>query len=244
MSTMNDNTNNKNSDVEKKIDIEAIRAAAESGDAEALFTLSQCYLRGEGVETNLDEAVQWLHKAAERGHARAQSSLGVCYLYGEGEIKNEAEAVRWFRKSAEQDDFDGLNNLGACYLCGTGIAQDVTAAVQCFRRSAELGNEDAMTNLGICYSEGLGVRRNRVRAAKWFDAAARAKTAGYTPAGLPFPKVALSRRKAKSKSAADRKKCAGSAERARTKARGRVVQFTDPETGETFTAKAYNWFNQ
>lgn len=42
-----------------------IQRAADQGDAEAAMTLGECYMKGEGVEKNEEEALAWFRKAAE-----------------------------------------------------------------------------------------------------------------------------------------------------------------------------------
>src|SRR5213075_956557 len=49
--------------------IEALRNAAESGDAKAQFYLGCLYQRGADVERNREQAARWMGKAAEQGLA-------------------------------------------------------------------------------------------------------------------------------------------------------------------------------
>ena len=42
-----------------------VKKAAERGDAEAAMKLAECYMKGEGVEKNEEEALAWFRKAAE-----------------------------------------------------------------------------------------------------------------------------------------------------------------------------------
>ena len=59
--------------LEFKDDAEAVRLAAEQGDAGAQFNLGVMYANGEGVLGNDAEAVRW-YRTAEQGHA----ALGSC----------------------------------------------------------------------------------------------------------------------------------------------------------------------
>ena len=93
-------------------DPEAIRQAAEKGDAEAQFNLATMYTNGEGVTKDDAEAVRWFRRAAEQGHAAAQYNLGVSYANGEGVTKDDAEAIRWYRLAAEQGHAAAQYNLG------------------------------------------------------------------------------------------------------------------------------------
>ncbi len=51
-----------------------VREEAERGDAEAAMTLAECYMKGEGVEKNEEEALAWFRKAAEQGYEGARPS--------------------------------------------------------------------------------------------------------------------------------------------------------------------------
>ena len=48
------------------------RVACTAGSSEAAFRIAELYVKGEGVQRNLAEAVKWYRQAAERGHAKAQ----------------------------------------------------------------------------------------------------------------------------------------------------------------------------
>ena len=55
--------------------INLTRRAAESGDAEAQYQLGLRYAKGDGVEEDQWEAVDWLRKAAKQGHKPARDEL-------------------------------------------------------------------------------------------------------------------------------------------------------------------------
>jgi TPR repeat protein len=60
--------------------IYALQNKAKVGDAQAQLELAVCYSTGEGVEKNVELALQWLKKSAEQGQAEAQFILGFLYL--------------------------------------------------------------------------------------------------------------------------------------------------------------------
>ena len=49
--------------------------AAEWGNAEAQYNLGCCYEKGDGVEKDLKETVEWFRKAAEQGLEKAKAAL-------------------------------------------------------------------------------------------------------------------------------------------------------------------------
>src|ERR1700720_660853 len=61
-----------------------IKAKAEKGDATNQFLLGAKYEMGQGVPTNLVEALKWFRKAAEQDCVEAQVILAFCYENGDG----------------------------------------------------------------------------------------------------------------------------------------------------------------
>ena len=122
------------------------RERAEKGDANAQFELGGLYARGQGVETNMAEAVKWCRKAAEGGHTKAQLILGITYLEGKYVKQDYAETEKWWRKVADKDgtvaasDLDAITEaqfrLGMMYQNGDGVQQNREMAVALYRKAA------------------------------------------------------------------------------------------------------------
>jgi uncharacterized protein len=55
--------------------LDALRAAAEAGEAEAMFQISVMYERGQLLPKSADDAAFWLERAAKAGHAFAKTLL-------------------------------------------------------------------------------------------------------------------------------------------------------------------------
>ena len=73
-------------------EIDALRARAEAGDAEAQVDLGVMYFVGDGVPQDYAEAVRWYRLAADQGHARAQFNLGFMYATGDGVPQDGVQA--------------------------------------------------------------------------------------------------------------------------------------------------------
>ena len=89
------------------------RRAAEVGVSIAIFSLGICYEEGDGVEQNLDRALEYCQKAAELGNIDAFVAVGrLCIQKGEMD-----EAVLNLRKAVicGLSDIDQFNGLRACY---------------------------------------------------------------------------------------------------------------------------------
>jgi len=157
--------------------IEALRAKAEQGDAQALASLGYMYSIGFGVPQDDAEAVRWYRLAADQGHDRAQYNLGLAYANGHfGVPQDEAEAVRWYRLAADQRNSDAQYNLGIAYDNGQGVPEDDAEAVRWYRLAAAQGDDLAMFNLGAMYYEGRGVPKDDVQTYMWFNLSASRST--------------------------------------------------------------------
>jgi hypothetical protein len=114
--------------------LDALRAAAEQGDAAAQYKLGTRYLdEGDGAQRRRDtaqrdadntEAIKWLRLAAEHGNVEAQARLGVLYTYGGIVSRDYAEAAKWTRMAAEQGDRNAMLRLSEMYAMGRGVPRD------------------------------------------------------------------------------------------------------------------------
>ncbi|MBI5918612.1 MAG: sel1 repeat family protein [Nitrosomonadales bacterium] len=134
-------------------------------DVEAQFELAEAYRTGNGVASDLSEALAWYRAAAEQGHADAQNNLGSMYLNGMGTDKNPSEAAHWYRKAAEQDHVLAQFNLGLCCLRGNGVEQSEDEAAYWIHAAAEQDHIEAIGQLGTLCRLGQGMEKNIVAAA-------------------------------------------------------------------------------
>lgn len=81
--------------------IPLIQATAQSGDTDAQFRLGGRYIRGNGVERSVPEALRWFETAATNRHAEAAYNLGTIYEYGLGTSSNQIQASHWYQLASE-----------------------------------------------------------------------------------------------------------------------------------------------
>lgn len=106
----------------------AALTAAELGDAEAQFTLATMYGDGEGVDQDLDQMFDWMHKAADQGYAKAQDDLACMYLSGLPGPAAEAKGLSWRRRAADQGYAPAQAGLAVMYMNGDAVRQDYVEA--------------------------------------------------------------------------------------------------------------------
>ncbi|HYQ17788.1 MAG TPA: tetratricopeptide repeat protein, partial [Polyangiaceae bacterium] len=152
--------------------IQRLRAAAQHGDAEAMFSLGTAYESGRGVPVDYTQARQWYEQAAELGDPAAQCYLAKMYAHGTGVPRSDDTAFRWYFRAASQKDPQGLFNVGNFIKAGRAGAPDPTNALLYYRQAAELGYLDAQFNLAQLYNDGVGAPVDKAQALKWYSRAA------------------------------------------------------------------------
>ena len=155
---------------------------AESGDMKAVWLLSRMTNFGEGVDSDIDEAVSLARHAAEGGYANAQFDVASYYEFGEGVIQSYEEAMTWYRKAAKQGHSGAMFEIGTMYDDAQGVTEDHHAAFRWYRAAAEKGHTEAQWYLAIMFSEGEAVQQSYEQAYLWSSVARRNGhfTAKYT----------------------------------------------------------------
>lgn len=70
---------------------------------QAAYDLGLRLMRGDGVERNSYQAIEWMRKAGDQGLVSAQVALGHIYLQGFEEMGSDpAEAQSWLSRAAAQ----------------------------------------------------------------------------------------------------------------------------------------------
>jgi TPR repeat protein len=160
-------------------DINYIKQKAENGDAYYQGVLGEIYRRGDELEKNYDEALEWIKKSAEKENPIGLYNLAAMYFYGHNIEKDTEKAEQLFRKSfsglnelAKKGDRRAQHNIGWMYDTGNGIPRDQKEAVKWYRKSAERGNPLSKFSLGMKYETGEGVEKDLIQAIKWYKESA------------------------------------------------------------------------
>ena len=152
---------------------------AEQGDSDAQFNLGICYFNGEGVEKDLEQAVNWFRKAAQQGSPEAQFNLAVCYNKGRGVAKDSKQAIAWFQKAAELGNANAQYALAFFYGRGILVEKDSEVEVSWLMKAAEQGFLEAQLTLGSYYRTGDSVQQDFGQAFGWYKKAAGTTTVRY-----------------------------------------------------------------
>ena len=124
--------------------VQALRASAEQGNAEAQFSLGLLYEHGRGLPKNKQEALRWYRRAAMQGDTFSQNSLGDNYWEGTGVPKDDREAVWWWRLAADKGFSPAQHSLGKILAGGgQGVPADKPQAYMWLILSAAQGDQEA-----------------------------------------------------------------------------------------------------
>jgi len=92
---------------------------AESGIAEAQYSLGFLYQSGWWPDLDLLQAVAWYTSAAEQNEPRAQFNLGLLLINGEDNVEKDVETgVLWLTRSADADNMRAKEYLIDAYSKG------------------------------------------------------------------------------------------------------------------------------
>ena len=155
------------------LDIAAVRAKAEGGDAPAEAQLGDAYANGVGVTNSYAEAAKWYRLATDQTNAAGQYGLGQLYEAGRGVPKDLAQALKLYRQAAEEGLPAAQYTLGFLYEAGRGLPVNQPEAAKWYLKAAEQGDPLAQYDIGQRYDLGVGVAVDKVEALKWFILAAK-----------------------------------------------------------------------
>lgn len=146
--------------------------AADQDDANGLYNLGMCYMRGYYVTPDPVRARECFFRAAKMGHPEAINNIGGFYRDGITLEQDPVEAARWFAKSADLGNSYGELNYAIALLNGEGVVKDEERAVRILKSSAQNGNIEAMNLWGVCLHSGRGTEKNVQAAIRLYRKAA------------------------------------------------------------------------
>lgn len=155
------------------------KSAAGQGDANGLYNLGMCHMRGLGTPIDEQSAFNCFRAAAEKEHPEAINNIGAFFREGKVVEKDLEMSTKWFEKSASYDNAYGQFNFALALQRGEGVEKDEPRAAVIMRKAAEGGCVEAIDAYGVALWKGTGVNEDPKAAFRYFLQAAEA---GYPPA--------------------------------------------------------------
>lgn len=130
------------------------------------YALGKKYRDGQGVERNIQKAVELFTLAAKQGNSFAAFALGKMYLSNDASLPRDGTtALNWITYASERGNQFAQCYLGKLLLKGAdGIPQDTNAALRWLRASVEQGNVHAEYALAMAYLKGESVPKDSLKA--------------------------------------------------------------------------------
>lgn len=137
-----------------------------AGRGFAQYALGKKYRDGQGVERNIQKAVELFTLAAKQGNSFAAFALGKMYLSNDASLPRDGTtALNWITYASERGNQFAQCYLGKLLLKGAdGIPQDTNAALRWLRASVEQGNVYAEYALAMAYLNGKIVSKDDLKA--------------------------------------------------------------------------------
>jgi TPR repeat protein len=160
----------------------ALKAQADTGDAESMRALGPMVIGGRGVKQDPAAGLDLLRRSADKGSTGAEIDLSQLYLNGApGVPKSRPEAMKWLAASANHGDVEAMVNLGYMSVNGAMDAPSTNLAVgYCWLMRAALADQpQAQEKLSSIFSDGARddhgtvIDADLVQADLWFRVAAR-----------------------------------------------------------------------
>ena len=107
----------------------------DGGDSNIMGRIGRMYRDGEGVEKNLDNAIEWMRKAYDISWWWGMELADQ--LQKGQEKKNHEEAFEIYLRMAEKNKDKAMAYLGRMYRDGKGVEKDLNKAIEWMRKAAD-----------------------------------------------------------------------------------------------------------
>ncbi len=175
------------STMSKKVAAQLLITAANDSNAYAMNVLGMAYLRGIGVEKDVNKAIDWWMLAAQKGYAYAYYNLGMLYKNGKHGIKQDFEkACSFYKKGVEANSLLCRYCYGFMLYKGLGCQQSYKEAISYFQKAAAKKHTPSLYMLGLCYRNGYGVEQDEEMGIYYLSQAAKL---GYKDAQAELRRV-------------------------------------------------------
>lgn len=151
----------------------ALKAKAESGNAQAQVELGEAYEDGKNTTKNLTLAEKWLSKASEKECAYANFRLSKLYFFEEATVTQRKRGFYLAQKLAKQGSAEAQEMLGRMYILGFNVKSDIKTGLYWITKASDNGHYFASQRMGWLYEHGRYVKKDEAIAFSWYEKATR-----------------------------------------------------------------------
>jgi len=109
----------------------------------AQYELSKIYLKGIGINKDIEKGNFWLEKAAENGSSKARLILALKLHLGENFERDDSKAKEWLLMASEQGNTTAAYYLALFAEQGLGGPKDEQLALEMYKMAAADNIKDA-----------------------------------------------------------------------------------------------------
>lgn len=143
---------------------------AEFGHEDAQLRVGLMYLKGQGIDKNLEEAKRWLELVAVRdGNERAHLELGLLYADPDTSFTDIDKALYHLNYAANAGAPRAYFELGSLYMNGEGVEKDAKKTVFNLIKASKIGYPRADYYLGYLYEKGELVEQDLALARSFYE---------------------------------------------------------------------------
>jgi len=145
-------------------------AAGIQGDAESMYSLAMCFIKGEGLPApDAERGKTILAELAKQGHGWSAFSLSTL-LSREADLEEASgrevprrlhrQAFRLCKQAADAGVAPAYLNLYNMYQNGVGTKLDLVSALHWLKKAAKSGDPQAQAVLAARLAKGEGIRKD------------------------------------------------------------------------------------
>lgn len=147
------------------------------GNIDAIYELSKCYYRGQGVNADNDKAIDILRQGLDKGCDNCLFLMGQVLHEGEGVDKDLDKAKFYYRKAVDVCSDKKIigwaqGNLASILWDEIHSESDKSTVIDLYKESIKNGNEFSMYSLGKIFDDGNKVDRDYLVAYDYYRMAA------------------------------------------------------------------------
>lgn len=158
--------------------LEALKRAAQKGDAIAARKLGEIYISGAWVPASLSQSQYWFKMSADKGDILGQIAYAKGVLRASTGGSGVAEYEKYIAMAASGGSAEGKFLL-ADFYARSNDEQQRKRSLQLLKESAELGFVEAIASMGKIYQEGELVKKDYKVALDYLARASGSGLANY-----------------------------------------------------------------
>ena len=136
-------------------------------DTFSMYRLGAIYIKGKGVEKNIELGLHYLNNAIDGGNSFAKITLADFYADSTHDMYDIAKAIQLYKDCAENEDEPdtfSMYRLGAIYIKGKGVEKNIELGLHYLNNAIDEGNSFAKVTLADFYADSTHSRYNITKA--------------------------------------------------------------------------------